>query len=819
MNLNSVWTMAIAWVLAPLLIVLISTGAGLLVEWATGRRLGLSAIPVGFALAIVLMPIMLQLGLPADVAALLFAALAVAGFVLRAKRPPGEARALIPAVRRPGRDVVFALAAAALVQLLLTLPLLMSGRIGILGYYFLNDPSWHTGLIEWLHQHGHTVSASQTSSYEAVSNQISQGYPLGTYAWPLISITFTGASAFALWTSTSAVAMAMVSLVAFAFLRRTGATAPWAAGAATVVSIGYLPLSYYAQGGSKELLFAFTFLLAAYTLAGVFDRGEAIGPRAVVPATIGLASMVYVFGPGAAIWIGPMLVAVVGAALVLPTGAVTRRSVVIATAIGGAATLVLIVPAIVKSLNVIDAVSGVAESGGSIGNLLGAVPLKEVFNAWISYDYRQADPLPQADTWTAALTAAAALMAVVGGIREIAARRWFLPAAAFAGLVAIVFIERNYNAYVAGKAYVTFAPVAGCATAAGILWLVSSSPARRYVGYGLAAAMTLTALVAGSLTYVRVYTTPEQRFEELAAIDQRAAGEGPMLVAEREDYAIGLLRDAGGWNAFSLMTPGIPVREGGGPSLVLQPDPDGYITDHFGQVKLILIRNGPTGSRPPASFEQWFTTDYYTVWRRSGEPPLAHVPVGVQEPDGEGRLQCETGEVADALALAEREDLPVVVSRRTHDPVEIPLTEFTATPGQIAADQYGFTGIPNDTTLSLTTDELEPGTTYRTYIQGAIAPGFEVTVNDEAPTVLSRDISSRENWSPVGEFTAGSETTVQIEASGRSVLTPGSRLGDAVRMIAFVPEGDQWQLTRTDADGAREFCGKTVDWIEVEPEA
>jgi hypothetical protein len=188
------------------------------------------------------------------------------------------------------------------------LPLIATGEIGVLGYYFLNDAAWHTALIEWLHAHGAHSSAVVDSSWTAVSQQVAQGYPLGTYVWPLIGITFTGSSAFALWTPSCALTLAMLALLVQRIARRSGAKSGWSAALAVPIAAGYLPLSFLAQGGLKELLFAFALLAAAWSIADIeITEGSGLGTqiRALLGGAIGLAALITIFGPGGAAWILP----------------------------------------------------------------------------------------------------------------------------------------------------------------------------------------------------------------------------------------------------------------------------------------------------------------------------------------------------------------------------------------------------------------------------------------------------------------------------------------------------------------------------------
>ena len=811
--------MLLAWAVAPLLCVVISAGLGWLLQSLAGIRLGVLALPFGFATAIVAMPALLQIGLSADLATVLVVLAALAGISLRAARPRADERALGDLLRSPGAAMLWPLAAAAAVYVLLMLPLVLSGRIGVLGYFFLNDPAWHTALVEWLHQHGNVAAVGQTSSYESVSQQVALGYPLGTYAWPLIAVGLTGQAAFALWTPISALALVMLAIVFFAFARSAGATKRWAALGAVVVAIGYLPLNYFAQGGSKELLFAFATVLAAWCLAGFVSGGDGKQRwRATLPAAVALAATVYVFGPGSILWIGPLAALGAAWALYAPPQGTTRKDVLLTLVAWALTALVLLIPAMIKLLDLFSTVEGVADSG-DIGNLRGPVPILETLNMWISHDYRLSKPLSQATAWTLLVSVVATTLAAIGVLREGSARRMFVPFAAVTGVIAIAIISLRFNDYFVAKAYVAFAPVAGCATFSGLVWLFERGPSWRRAGYAVTAAFLATFILAGGIGYGRAYITPDQRFEELAAINERAAGKGPMLIAEREEYSVGLLRDAGAWSSFALPSPARMLRGDGGPSLTLPPDVDGFHNDHFDDVNLVLTRNGPSGSRPPAAFDFWFSTPHYTVWRRSVGGLARHIPVGLQTPLGEGKLDCEAPEPAQAIADAERTKQTIVVSRRQNPATIVPIADFSGDWRGEEPDQYGFLVRRQGSTLTYETDSLQPGKQYTFALQGTIGgAGMRVSVNGGEPFTLTREQASRENWSPTVTFTAERTNSVKIEPNGLWFSKPGGYHADLLYAAAFVPVDSGWTLTRTDAAGLKKFCGETIDWFEVLPE-
>jgi hypothetical protein len=702
------------------------------------------------------------------------------------------------------------------------IPLLATGKIGILGYYFLNDPSFHVAAAEWIHANGFKDPAVIDSSYTGAANLINSGYPTGTYAWPVISITFLGTSAFAIWTPLCAITLGMLAVLAYGFVRRSGSSPIWAVPLAVAIAAAYLPVSYLLQGGLKELLFALAFTLSGYAVTTFAPSGTDLKAllRATIPAAFAISSMIVIFGPGAGVWIGQLTVfAFVIAFIGAPRLGITRLRVFLTAALWGVLLILLTLPALISAIDQLSTVQDVAANLTGIGNLLGFVPSRAMLPGWVSGDYRVPEPTPGYSTISYAVVAAAGVLVLIGGIREFFTRRFFVPLTGITAAIALAYLTSRYNAYFVAKAMVTFVPVIGCAVASGLIWLIKSRGSYRVLGVILAAAFAFTATAGFVQNYKNAWTTPTNRLEELSLIDSRGDGQGPTLLTEREDYGQSTLSDAGGVVPHAMLTAlmsGTPMIPNGGGSLVIPQDIDGFETKWLETRKLIVERRGPGGSRPPSNYNLWFTTKHYNVWRRGeGPAPKVHVPVGLQTDSGMGEMVCNDPQMRSALRLAESSNSKVIVATRESEPELVEVDDIDQEPAWSPAnpaDGFGFRPVDASGSFDM---KLDPGKKYTLWVQGQFGAGIKVSVDGKEQGSVPRDLGSREHWSPLGEFTAEEVTKVAIKPYGASSLAPGSIRGDAIRAFAVLEEEPAEKLTETDAAGARKFCGKQIDWLEV----
>jgi hypothetical protein len=180
-----------------------------------------------------------------------------------------------------------------------------------------------------------------------------------------------------------------------------------------------------------------------------------------------------------------------------------------------------------------------------------------------------------------------------------------------------------------------------------------------------------------------------------------------------------------------------------------------------------------------------------------------------------GEMVCNDPQMRSALRLAESSNSKVIVATRESEPELVEVDDIDQEPAWSPAnpaDGFGFRPVDASGSFDM---KLDPGKKYTLWVQGQFGAGIKVSVDGKEQGSVPRDLGSREHWSPLGEFTAEEVTKVAIKPYGASSLAPGSIRGDAIRAFAVLEEEPAEKLTETDAAGARKFCGKQIDWLEV----
>jgi hypothetical protein len=799
-------TLALAWLVAPLLVTATCTGLGRGVAAVTGLRLGVLTVPTGFFAGVVAMVAALRVGLsgPATVGAAI--ALALPGVVLWAR----ERRELAALVVRP--DVLLMLAAGVAAYLLALAPLVGSGRAGILGYVLDNDPAVHISVVEYLHHHGTAAIANPDSSFAKAATVASSGYPLGGHVWVLFASVLTGLDAFYVWQPLLSVGTALLALAAFGVLRALDVPRLLAAAGGVLVAGGFLPYSFISEGSFKEVLVAASLLSFATLFALAVDQGLTL--RRLVPALLACAAGLGTFSMAAAAWFAPaILVALVWLAVSLRRrrGRLLPRRPALGAGLGLAAIAVA-VPVVASAASYLKDNREIFASADQVGNLLAPLPFWEAFNVWFSHDYRYPIPVQWIPTWIAVGTAGG--FAVVGLAAVLRSRRpagIALLAGTAAGTATIVLASASI--YYEAKAYVVAAPAIGVATITGIAWLWRVPRLRPLVGV---AGALLAAGVLGSdaMVYSGVWVTPKDRFAALVDAGRHVPRGGPVLVADREYYAKYLLRDLRPWNSWEDWKPYRGFIWGEDlPSPPHNPDFDDYRPLLVQSFRALIDRRRPGGSRAPGNFVQVYENRYYRVWRRVGPLPVIHLGLGIGRLGGAARLDCSSAGARELLAAAESAGeirfAPPAAPRLLAQggswkdlDVELP------GPAKGWAKIRGGRG--------LLYGPLRPGVQYRLWAQGAFGPGIRVLFRSTQVGEVRGDQDQFDGWHLVGTVTSPKKGAVfGLIGLDRPWYLAGSAWNDLRGPFAFQPVEPPPQVETIPARDVRSLCGRTLDWVEV----
>jgi hypothetical protein len=808
MDLSSPVTLVVAWLLAPGVVALMAAGLGAAVGRLSGQNLGALTLPAGYLAGIVLLCFALELGVPGTLAAALCAACAATGLLLLARpagRPAGRA------ARRGARAALWPAGAGVAAYAAGLAPLAGSGRAGILGYVLNNDPALHVSAVELLRRHGAVAVDREASSFAFTGLLFDLGYPLGSHAWPMVASMLPRVDAFHVWTPLIALTLSMAALVAYAVLRALDAPRPLAAVAGTVVACGYLPFSYLAQGGAKEVSLAAALLATAALFGRACERGPA--PRSLLPTALGAAAVLDIFGLGALAWLGPAALA--GGAWLAWEG---RRRVVrpapLAGAVAGAALVAVLAagPTLLDSVAFARTATTELSEPLEVGNLLGPVPWYEAFNVWLASDYRM--PQPEFRTLTLPPLALAAVLALIGVLAGLRRRSVALPLAVVAGTGGALLLAPAYSVYIDAKTYVVLAPALGLASGAGLVWLGARGGAARIAALTVGGVLAAGVLASDALVYRGAWVTPEERFEELAFLGERYRGQGPILVNEREEYAPFFLRDVDPWASWGQMQPERGLRYGPVPVAVPHtPDFDDYTRDHMARFNLLLERKRPGGSAPPASFRPVFETPHYRVWQRTRSMASEHLALGADAPDGAAALDCARPEVDALLRAARSQRRPVLIAPPRRRPVRVPTYErervvgFTM-PGPVDGFQVQRGG------FSILTPPLAPGR-YAAYLQGAVGTGERLYIGTRIVGEAFGDLGLVDAWHELGSFDVErSRPRLLMVGLEKPFWQSGAR-PNTVGPLAFVPDGATAAPRRVAPADLSRLCGRRLDWVEL----
>jgi hypothetical protein len=832
-------SMILSWVLFPLVLAAVGLGWGALVEWAAGEReLGALAIPIGLAAAIVVAAIFTAFSFSAQAAAPVVAAGALAGLV-RAFR-----RTRIPTA---------ALFAAIGVLLVYGAPVILSGQDTFLGYVRLDDTATWLGFIDQLFQHGRSLSSLDPSStyYTLLSANLgTAGYPSGAFMLPGIGHWITGIDAAWIFQPDLAVCAAALSLCCFELLAPVLESA-WLRGfVAFIAAQSALLVGYAAWGGIKELTAAFLLALVVAAGSRLLDpprRGATIlsAARASVPAAVAAAALIDTLGPAAAVYVGPLALALAAIMALRGRSALPRLAGCLAAI---PLTAALMLPAWLTLSAYLPAgssyTSSTAVTSTAYGNLTSALRAIQLAGIWIDGDFRSYPSPPPSFInhlliWVVAVAAVFALgwtihrrsatialyvavaLISISVLSLLGAVPWVMgkslafssPAVLLAGLTggAILFAHRN-------RAAVAVGVVALGAIAGGVLW-------------------------SNFLQYHNVTLAPRARLSELQKIGTLVAGHGPTFINEYEIYADRHFLRAGSpiepaeYRPIDLPTLGNAVLTDAAWANV-----DAFGLSTLAPYRSLVLRVGPTESRPPSIYGRapvWQGT-YYQLWEQPAHPTervIVHVPLGdtandaycgnaSNVPNSPGLCPIAPASVPSCqqvhslAASAAAHDGELLAYERTN-----PYVVRAASTSYVPSEWYG--QAPDiapavagaSATWHLTLAHAVSG--YQLWLGGSFMRGFTVSVDGRAIGDAADQLNPIGAYVQVGEPLSLAAGTHTITVTDRGdTLAPGSAVAeplvyDALSAIALSPPSTQARYVTVEPAQASTLCGRSLDWIEV----
>ncbi|MEA2492451.1 MAG: hypothetical protein QOJ29_362 [Thermoleophilaceae bacterium] len=745
----------------PLLSVGVCLGIGLLVERAAGTEWQPALLPpLGFAAAIAVAAPVFATGTGALPVLVLLVVLALAGFALGATRL---------AALRPGAG---ALVGSAVYALHLA-PVALSGQVSFLGYNLLNDTAIHLALVDWIGAHGsHFIHQPPGSFGATVNDYVATRYPLASHELLAALKPLVGLDSARIYQPFLALCAALTASALYALLRAERAPRVAAAVSAGAALAGQLGFSFALQGGIKELSFL-TCLAVAAALGG---------SGALVVMALPAAALYGIYGVYALPWIAPL--AVVAVVLLRPR----PRTLVVAVGL----FLVAIAYYVPGSIDYYRHGHDVITSGEELGPLAGPLKPLQAAGVWLGGDYRFT---PSWNSWLTYLLDFAVVVGALAGLL-LAFRRGQrgLLLLAIPCLVAYVGTAPMSSPYIDAKLLMLLSPALLLAAAVALGALT-----RRRLALAAATALALALLVSDGLAYRVALVAPIDRLDELAQIDRRFAGHGPILVNEFEEYTKHFMRRSPGsdpyekWTAAraELVNPKLHVA---GHAFDLDQMRGSYVQ----RWRLIALRRSPVASRPPSNYGRVWRGEFYEVWKRSAAAPQAHLGLGKPPLDPTQPFLCKRGDQFGGLIVAARPK-PLIVGIR----------EVSLPPGWYRdAQNIHALDVRKGGRIETTFEGHGP---VRVWLRGRAFRKMAVLI-DGRRIGTARGLNGPNQWIEIGnaDLSAGTHR-IALERPKRS-LRPGDAQTDVIGPIAIESRVEP-KLIRGGA--LRNVCGQSADWLDV----
>jgi hypothetical protein len=803
--------------LYPCVLAALCAGAGLLVDALTGRFLpGALVLTVGAAALIALSQLSTYAYLIAPATPYLMLAAALAGFVLGRGRAGSLARRCLA---RPWPVLVSALA-----YLLALAPVLLAGRPSMSSFMALSDSAVHLIGADFLIRHGqHYTHLDLRNSYgQFINDYYNTSYPSG-------ADTLFGGSAFLMglpliWAFQpfNAFMLAAAAGPAWLLAQRMRLRGAWAALAALTAVLPALVYAYELFGSVKEITsLAMILTLGALTVAhrGWLRAGPSRGiPFALVLAA-GVSSLGVAFGAWALAAAGVLAVVLVrdllsgrqGSRLhAPPDGPGPGRGAVLLIAAGVLAALIAAWPTWADLSGSLKVAQDIASTTNS-GNLHSPLRAVQVLGVWLGGSYKL-KPTGTALTLTHALIILTLAAAVLGAVHVLRVRAYALAGWIVLMLLAWLAIDHWVSTWGTAKTLMLTSPVVVLLAWGGV-GALRALPARAIslaTAALLALALTGGVLVSDAMQYRASNMAPTARYEELASLNSRFAGQGPTLFTDFDEYSMYELRDLDvGGPDFVYPPAALAAAAGGyGQPVALERIPPAALLAY----PLIITRRDPSADRPPAAYRLAWQGRYYQVWRRRARAPaaLAHVAL-----TGAPAAQCAA--IGRLAATTPTNPGAQLVAAQAPTLLRIHLRR-TAHPADWGHERQGLVmSHPGRLTTRFT---VPTSGRWQVWVQGDIMPTVTLTLDGRRLASIAGQLSGNSLVSntvppiPVRLSAGPHSLSLTRPSPGWGPGETGSAVLDAI-FLTPAGSGSQAALSTVPASQWQSLCGRSYQWVEI----
>ena len=792
-------------VLFPLLFWALSAGNGLLIERLTGTRLpALLVLPIGFGTLIVVSQFTTWVSFLAPLTPIVLLVLALIGFVV-------SRRSLAERWSRRTSGWWLGGAAAVGAYVIVAGPVIASGNATFTGYLLDTTGAIQIAGAERLLHHAHDFSTGLPAYGTTLSAYFGNGYPSGGHG-VLASVGWlSGQNLIWLYSVYQALELSVLALVLTFLASRAGLRPLPAAVTGLVASVPALLYAYALMGSIKEITALPMIVLMGALLVCARELTRRVGVRAVIPFGIAAAAALDSIGIAASPWVGlfGLCALIVAVPLTL-----TRRDWR-PLAIGALGLLVAVVvfglPTVAPLKKTLGLAKGISNSDPTAaadpGNLLRPLKFIQTFGVWLGETHRL-DPRYLNQTYVLmGVVIACGLLGLAYLVRR---RAWSVLAVVAISFIAWAFLHSHATTWTAAKLLVILSPIVVFVALVGAFGLMQS---RLVEGLVLGVLVVFGVLASDALLYHGTNLAPTARYQELADVGTRYADQGPTLAPDFDEYSLYLLRN------MAVDLPGVAYAgnfefvDGAGKAYGHSYDLDTLSLPTLERFRTIVMRRSPAWSRPPGNFKLLSSGPYYSVWRRQGAAPLAHVPLGEGGWEPASVPSCRK---LSALARsAQRAHVSLAYSPRQAN-VVVDMTKAYRKGNVLVGTDLEGRPLFNLVGPARVEDSFRitrPGR-YQLWLGGDLDRPLAVSIDGRLVGSPSRQSGGDGTTIHVASVTLGLGRHTIAMVRGGGDLRPDDTGSSVIDGIVLEPH--QTQAVESLAPQAyRQLCGQRLDWVEV----
>jgi hypothetical protein len=535
-------------------------------------------------------------------------------------------------------------------------------------------------------------------------------------------------------------------------------------------------------------------------------------PASAIPFALVAAAGVSALGVGFGAWV---LAAVATLAVVVISdglaGRQSARRVLLLVGLGAIIALVFAWPTWIDLTGSLRVAQNIASTSNP-GNLSAPLRTVQVFGTWLWAGYTN---LPKGGDLqlTQALIVITFIACVLGALHVTRIREY--PLAGWLALMVVVWLAVTEYAttWVDAKTLMLTSPVVVLMAWGGVAGL-RALPLRtvfRPAAAVLALALAGGVLASDAMQYHSSGLAPTARYEELASLNARFAGQGPTLFTDFDEYALYQLRDLD-LSGLDFLYPPVAltgVSTGHGGAIHLDRAPPAKLRGY----PLIITRRDPPASRPPAAYRLIWQGTYYQAWGRRPGAPAAIVHVGLP---GTSPVKCARVQRLARLASTHHAQL---VAARPPDLVRISVTRAHH-PASWTRGRVGL--VMNGPGRLWAAFAVRHAGEWDLWLQGEIMRPVHVSVDGLPLGSIGAELGGNslnpDTMTPLRAHLSPGRHLLSLTRGGFS-LAPGDggwAILDYIFLTAAGAAAQQTLRVATPADW-RSLCGRVYDWIEVVP--